>query len=66
MRLMVDLHVEVDPDLSVQEGHLLAHEVKDLLQRELAQGRDVMVHVEPFHPERMQRPTRANPGAATR
>ncbi|MCE0522861.1 MAG: cation diffusion facilitator family transporter [Methylacidiphilales bacterium] len=56
MRLMVDLHIEVDPDLSVQEGHRLAHEVKDKLQAELPQVRDVMVHVEPYDPERRKRP----------
>jgi len=48
MRLMVDLHVVVDPDISVIEGHRLAHEVKAKLQRELPQVRDVMVHVEPY------------------
>jgi len=52
MRLMVDMHVVVDPDISVKEGHRLAHEVKDRLQRELPQVRDVMVHVEPFHEEK--------------
>jgi cation diffusion facilitator family transporter len=58
MRLMVDLHVEVDPDLSVQEGHRLAHEVKAKLQAELPQVRDVMVHVEPFDDSRVKRPYR--------
>ena len=38
MRLMVDLHIEVDPDISVQEGHRLAHEVKDKLQTRTAAG----------------------------
>jgi divalent metal cation (Fe/Co/Zn/Cd) transporter len=46
---MVDMHVEVAPDISVQEGHRLAHEVKAKLQSELPQVRDVMVHVEPYH-----------------
>jgi cation diffusion facilitator family transporter len=55
MRLMVDMHIVVDPDISVQEGHRLAHEVKDRLQRELPQVRDVMVHVEPFDEERRRR-----------
>jgi cation diffusion facilitator family transporter len=48
MRLIVDLHIEVDPNITVQEGHRLAHEVKDKLQGELPQVRDVMVHVEPY------------------
>jgi cation diffusion facilitator family transporter len=62
MRLMVDLHIEVAPDISVQEGHRLAHEVKDKLQRELPQVRDVMVHVEPHDPERPKRPYRIQSG----
>jgi cation diffusion facilitator family transporter len=62
MRLMVDLHVEVDPDISVQEGHRLAHEVKAKLQAELPQVRDVMVHVEPYDPERAKRPFRIQTG----
>jgi divalent metal cation (Fe/Co/Zn/Cd) transporter len=32
----------------VQEGHRLAHKVKDKLQHELPQVRNVMVHVEPY------------------
>jgi cation diffusion facilitator family transporter len=55
MRLIVDLHIEVDPDITVQVGHRLAHEVKDRVQRELPQVRDVMVHVEPYAPEREKR-----------
>jgi len=58
MRLMVDMHVEVAPDISVQEGHQVAHEVKDKIQRELPQVRDVMVHIEPFDPDRPKRPYR--------
>lgn len=62
MRLMVDMHVEVDPDISVLEGHRLSHEVKAKLQRELPQVRDVMVHVEPYDPERAKRPFRIQTG----
>ena len=62
MRLMVDLHIEVDPDISVQEGHRLSHEVKAKLQAELPQVRDVMVHVEPYDPARAKRPYRIQSG----
>ncbi len=62
MRLIVDLHIEVDPDVSVQEGHRWAHEVKDKLQAELPQVRDVMVHIEPFDPARPKRPYRIQTG----
>jgi cation diffusion facilitator family transporter len=65
MRLMVDLHIEVDPDISVQEGHRLSHEVKAKLQAELPQVRDVMVHVEPYDPRRPKRPFRIQKGGTT-
>ena len=58
MRLIIDLHIEVDPHLSVLKGHALAHEVKDKLQQELPQVRDVMVHVEPYDEDRPKRPHR--------
>ena len=64
MRLMIDMHIEVDPDISVLEGHRLAHEVKDKLQAELPQVRDVMVHVEPFDASRPARPHREDGGKA--
>jgi cation diffusion facilitator family transporter len=57
MRLMVDLHIEVDPRISVQEGHRLAHEVKSQIKSELPQVLDVMVHVEPFDPAKPHPPT---------
>ena len=62
MRLMIDLHVEVDPDISVLEGHRLSHEVKAKLQAELPQVRDVMVHIEPFDLSRVKRPYRIQTG----
>ncbi len=62
MRLMIDLHIEVAPDISVQEGHRLAHEVKDKLQKELPQVRDVMVHVEPYSAQRIRLPVGTLPG----
>jgi cation diffusion facilitator family transporter len=63
MRLIVDLHIEVDPDISVIEGHSLAHDVKNRLQKELPQVRDVMVHVEPYDSGRPKRPHRLRTGA---
>jgi cation diffusion facilitator family transporter len=44
----IDLHLQVDPDLSVREGHNLAGLVKSTL---LTQGRDVvdvLIHIEPY------------------
>jgi cation diffusion facilitator family transporter len=43
----VDMHVEVDPGMTVQRSHQIAHEVKDTVRREIPNVRDVLVHIEP-------------------
>jgi len=46
-RLCVDLHVVVDSQLSVYEGHRVAEQVKNLLLHEGPDVLDVEVHIEP-------------------
>ena len=43
----VDLHVEVDPEMTVKEAHRIAHEVKDHLRERVPKISDVLVHIEP-------------------
>jgi cation diffusion facilitator family transporter len=43
----VDLHVEVDGDISVRQGHHIAHEVKRAIQATDERIADVLVHIEP-------------------
>jgi cation diffusion facilitator family transporter len=44
----VDFHVCVDGNLTVSEGHAIAHRVKDRILQELPQIKDVLIHIEPF------------------
>lgn len=43
----VDLHVLVDGDLTVREGHNIAHAVKDGIRDQFPKITDVLVHIEP-------------------
>ncbi len=43
----VDMHIEVEPDITVLAAHDIAHRVKDQVRARLPQVRDVLVHVEP-------------------
>jgi len=43
----VDLHVGVDGNISVHEGHEIAHRVKTAIQRNDSRIADVLVHIEP-------------------
>jgi cation diffusion facilitator family transporter len=43
----VDLHVGVDGNISVHEGHEIAHRVKNAIQQSDSRIADVLVHIEP-------------------
>src|SRR5436309_12449683 len=43
----VDLHARVDGNISVHEGHEIAHRVKRAIQQSDARIADVLVHIEP-------------------
>jgi len=58
LEFFADIHIEVDPAISVAEGHRISHLVKDKLVDHFAALRDVLVHLEP-HPHTHE----ANPSA---
>jgi divalent metal cation (Fe/Co/Zn/Cd) transporter len=43
----VDLHVGVDGNISVHQGHEIAHRVKSAIQQSQPRVADVLVHIEP-------------------
>jgi cation diffusion facilitator family transporter len=47
----VDLHVGVDGNISVHEGHEIAHRVKSAIQQSDSRIADVLVHIEPAQPQ---------------
>ena len=47
-QLYVDMHVEVDPQMTVLRSHGIAHEVKDKIRATMPAVNDVLVHIEPL------------------
>jgi cation diffusion facilitator family transporter len=47
MRYHVDLHLEVDPDMTVRQSHGIAHDVQQRILESLDWVAGVLVHVEP-------------------
>ena len=47
LRYHVDLHLEVDPDMTVRRSHEIAHNVQLRIKEKLDWVADVLVHVEP-------------------
>ncbi|HPR28110.1 MAG: cation transporter [Chitinophagales bacterium] len=48
MSFHVDLHMQVDAQITVEEGHAIAHKLKDTLMRQFPDIADILIHVEPF------------------
>lgn len=47
MQYQVDLHAVVDPEITVREGHDLAHKLQDTLYEKLPQIQYILIHIEP-------------------
>lgn len=47
LKYHVDLHLEVDPEMTVRESHEIAAHVRNLIKERLHWVADVLVHVEP-------------------
>lgn len=47
MKFHVDLHAIVDGEISVKEGHDIAHRLKDYLRTEIPNLDHVLIHIEP-------------------
>jgi cation diffusion facilitator family transporter len=45
----VEMHVEVEPEMTVQRAHEIAHLVKDRVREAVPSVQDVVVHIEPGH-----------------
>jgi cation diffusion facilitator family transporter len=48
LEYFADIHIEVDPALTVAEGHRIGHLVKDRLLSKFPSLRDALVHLEPY------------------
>jgi cation diffusion facilitator family transporter len=58
----VDLHLEVDPEITVRESHDIATQVRDTIRQQLPWVADVLIHVEPSPQEQRQPRSRVMPG----
>lgn len=48
IEFLVDIHIQVDPQMTVADGHGISHAVRDRLVSRFAPVRAVLVHLEPY------------------
>lgn len=51
---LVDVHIQVDPKLSVSEGHYISEKVRARLIKQVDEVTDVMVHIDPEDDEKVR------------
>lgn len=44
----IDMHILADPNLNLEETHILTHKIQDQLRKELNNNVDVIIHLEPY------------------
>lgn len=49
--IYIDMHVMVDPFISVEQSHDLTHKIEKQIQEEINENAQVIVHIEPFYRE---------------
>ncbi|HEU6447530.1 MAG TPA: cation diffusion facilitator family transporter [Verrucomicrobiae bacterium] len=47
--LFAEMHIEVDPQMTVLRSHEIAHDVKDKIREAMPNVSDVLVHIEPLN-----------------
>jgi cation diffusion facilitator family transporter len=45
----IDLHIMVDPDMSIGRAHQLNHKIEESIKSNIKNIRDIAIHIEPFY-----------------
>lgn len=53
MKYHIELHAIVDANITVKQGHILAHQLEDYLRKDIPELGHVLIHIEPndYHPD---------------
>lgn len=46
--LYIDLHILVEPDLSIEESHILVHNIEEVIKTKINNNTQIMAHLEPY------------------
>jgi cation diffusion facilitator family transporter len=46
--IYIDMHIMLDPNMSVEESHKLIHDIEEKVQQELNKNTQLIVHIEPY------------------
>jgi cation diffusion facilitator family transporter len=52
--LFIDLHLLVEPKLSIEESHWLVHNIENEIKEKVNESAQVIAHLEPYHPDHIK------------
>jgi cation diffusion facilitator family transporter len=52
--LFIDMHIMVQPDLSIEESHILVHNIEDAIRKQLNENTQVFAHLEPYNRDSLE------------
>lgn len=47
--IYIDMHIMVNPDISVETSHILVHEIEEQIKLKINKNTQVIIHMEPFY-----------------
>lgn len=47
--IYIDMHVLIEPNISIEKSHILAHDIEGTIQEKINKSAQVMLHIEPFY-----------------
>lgn len=47
--IYIDMHVLIEPNVSIEKSHILAHDIEGTIQEKINKSAQVMLHIEPFY-----------------
>jgi len=45
--IFLDMHICLEPDISLEKAHQISHQVREKIQKEIPEIKDVVIHIEP-------------------
>lgn len=45
----IDMHILVDPSITVENSHLLNHDIEDIIREKINKSAQVIIHIEPYY-----------------
>ena len=47
--MYIDMHIMLEPDTTIEESHVLSHNIEKEIKNKINEDCQVIIHIEPYH-----------------